>query len=58
MYDELINIITNYKDFEALKKMLTKRVAEKCFNSAKTFSLSVAWHDVADMLGQVTETIK
>lgn len=58
MYDELVNIAVRCKDFEALKMLLTERVADTCFNSAKTFSFATAWHDDAEMLGKVTETIK
>lgn len=58
MYDELVNIAGRCKDFETLKMLLTERVADNCHISAKTFSFATAWHDDAEMLGEVTETIK
>jgi len=58
MYDELVNIAGRCKDFETVGMLLTERVAEHCFNSPRTFSFATAWHNDAEMLGEVTETIK
>lgn len=57
MYDELVNIAGRCKDFETLELLLTERIADHCFNSAKTFCFATVWHNDAEMLGEVTETI-
>lgn len=54
IYDSLTNILGHSKDFEALQRVLTERLAVSCY-SAKTFSFATAWHNDLDMLNEFME---